>query len=158
MKDYITKKEYKGKDMLGRDITIPVNMPLDKKNQYLRYNNIPICTEDSYIAKNYLVYNGDGNAARRKDFINYLLRRSRKWKSGIDVYDEFGNFVKTEDTINSDTFTPLEMNFLLERYKKYIKSLSPFMFTDEFYRAPIEDLKKIVDFMKRPVGEIKRED
>ena len=73
MKDYMTKKEYKGKDMLGRDITIPANTPLDLKNKYLRYNSVPICTEDSYVAKNYLIYNGDGNAAIRKDYIDFLL-------------------------------------------------------------------------------------
>ena len=45
-----------------------------------------------------------------------------------------------------------------ERYKKYIKSISPFMFNDDFYKAPIEDLKTISNFMERPKGNIKRED
>ena len=158
MKDYISKKEYKGKDMLGRDITIPAYSDFDLKNKYLRYKNIPICAEYSQIAKDYLVYNGDGLGSRRIIYLESILSRKRKWKDGIDVYDDFGNFVKTDEVICKGTFSPLEINYLKERYKKYIKSIAPFAFNNDFYKAPIEDLKTIADFMNRSPYTEERED
>ena len=158
MKEYISKKEFIGKDMLGRDITIPAYSEFDLKNKYLRYKNIPICSEYSQIAKDYLVYNGDGLGSRRMIYLESILNKKSKWKDSIDIYDDFGNYIKSEEVICTGLFSPLEVNYLKERYKKYIKSISPFMFNDDFYKAPIEDLKTISNFMERPKGNIKRDD
>lgn len=65
MPEFICKKKYKGKNILGDKVSVPVDAEIDKYENFLLYKGKPICLYRSQVAKDYFVWNGDGCGEER---------------------------------------------------------------------------------------------
>ena len=110
--EYITHLRFKGKDLTGKSILITRGKKLIRKDNYLYFENRPICHFHSECARQHFAINEDKQGLLRGDLIEKIaysnnmneyqfnLLRSDKWNKFINLEHEViifkDNFFVTE--------------------------------------------------------------
>ena len=124
---YVTLKRFKRIGIDGR-LNIPYGTPVENRGGILYYGIKKICVARSAAAHEYFARDDDGKGLERGELSHAIIERLNNFKTR-EERDKFW-----EKTIWVD-----------ETAKKYRKPehQSYWLWNDDFYNAPIEDLKKI---------------
>ena len=148
--NYLVRLDYKGKDFLLNDIEIPQGLYLERVKDNIYFNGIPFCTWRSNVAKNYLIWNGDGCAEQRLYYENIIIFSEREeiWEETIPLYDKYGNIIGETKVANSGRFSPNEIAYMRKTFPDLIKEGSVFSFNDYFYTgSSIEEIKNLANYL-----------
>lgn len=126
---YIIHKRFKTKAICG-DVNIPAMTECEERNGVLFHNGKPLCYVASENAHQFFARNDDGNGLLRGELIQNIKRRLEK---------KDNSYQKRWDKVWEDS--------LCQKYKR--KEFDDFwLWSHEFYNAPIEDLQYIHNLVK----------
>ena len=128
-------REFKVKTLTdGREITIPPSAELIRLGEFLYYKNLPICVWRSQIAKDNLIWNGDGQADKRLEYESRILFSSRK-----KTWEEIG-------VTRSARFSPEEFEYMTDHFPQFFTEDG--LFNDYFFvGSHISELKELADYL-----------
>ena len=132
-------REFKVKTLTdGREVIIPPSAELIRLGDFLYYKNLPICVWRSQIAKDNLIWNGDGQADKRLEYESRILFSSRK-----KTWTEYNG----KDTITrSARFTPTEFEYMTDHFPQFFTEDG--LFNDYFFvGSHISELKELADYL-----------
>lgn len=143
-------KEFKGKDLNLKPLTVPVNSELIRKGDILYYNDQPVCIWRSQVAKDFMVWNGDNCADERLGYLKTIVfdPRMKTWEELVKETDEEGNVVNEKMETRSDRYTPDEASYMLEHFPQFFND--DWRFNDYFYvGSHISELKDLANYLNR---------
>lgn len=126
---YITIKRYKRDDARGR-FNIPYGTLVEEMDGVLYHNGKDICSDRSAVMREYFARDDDGNG----------LWRGRLSHAIIDELHMRDG--ETLDEWNA-RWEPVWNDKLCQKYKKDPESTTTFLWSIDFYNAPILDLQYI---------------
>lgn len=128
---YLCIKRYKGKTLDGLNINLPAMSECELKEDFIWYNQYPLCRINSYNAQTYFVLNEDGQGELRGKLI-------KKIKDVLAI----------QDAERDNRWSLITNDILVCNRLKKEGSLSTWIWGDKFYSAPISDLKYICSLLK----------
>ena len=126
---YITIKRFHRIGMTGETFNIPYGTEMECKDNVIIYNpdNKPICIKTSWVAHEYFARNDDGNGLERGKLTQAIVKRlSPDYFKTREERDQYWERIWADELAN--------------RYRKQEHETS-WLWSIEFYNAPIEDLK-----------------
>ena len=148
MKEYIARKTFIGKNLLGKEITIPDGTFVDELYSHLYFEGVPFATTFSEVAHTYFVWAADGNYEARMELENDIIfkNRIRIWEEQMIVPTDPPEIKKITRT---GRYTPEERAYIREHFPKLLDE-DTFRFNDYFYReSKIEELLKLANYLNR---------
>lgn len=150
MKDYLVYKTYTGKNLLSQDVEIPVGTYVDRVGDLVYFEGIPFCTWRSYVAKNYLIWNGDDQAETRLLYENIIIfgERVRIWSTEVPVYNESGKEIGKKLVRVTGRFSPNEISYMKKMFPQLLKEEDVFNFNDYFYTgSSIKEIEALANYL-----------
>ena len=124
--EYIAHKRYKGKAINRKDINLPRGSMLETVGDYIiDQKGNPVCFRQSEIAHKYFARNDDGNGLERGEITFAIAYKARN------------------KSLSGSRFSAADINLLLARWRKYLRPLDVVLFNDEFFNAPINELRRM---------------
>lgn len=143
-------KEFKGKDLNLKSLTVPVNSELIRQGDILYYNDQPVCIWRSQVAKDYFIWNGDNCADERLGYLKTIVFDPREvsWEELVKEFDEEGNITDEKLETHTDRYTPEESKYMLEHFPQFFDD--NWRFNDYFYvGSHISELKDLANYLNR---------
>lgn len=144
---YITYKNFKGNTIIG-EITIPQGNTCEVRGKGIYYKGRLICFLTSQNARDYFAYNEDGNGLTRGQYIEYI---KTTFKYPYQAINTEGDNPDTEEQI-------AEKTIINNRWEKFLadeiclkyrdNSGDSWVWNNDFYTAPIEDLTHIKEILE----------
>lgn len=129
-------------------INVPIGAELIRRGDILYYNGIPVCTWRSLIAKEYLVWDGDGMANQRLQYENIILfnPREKTWSEIVYYIDPKDGVEKEKTEEVSGRFSPDEAEYMMENFSQFFHEDA--RFNDYFYvGSHIQEVKALADYL-----------
>lgn len=146
---YVCIKEYNGKNLASKNIAIPLGTKVERKGNYLYYNNTPICLYRSNIMREHFIW--DDNLERRLQYHKDIFdeNRSRSWTITVPRTDDRGKIIGIEKVAKYDRYTPAEVDYIQQHWPHLIVPGPALVFNDRFYHeSNIEDLAKLARYCR----------
>ena len=148
-------REFTGKDLNLKSLFVPVDAELIRQGDVLYYGNKPVCIWRSQMAKDYLVWNGDGCADERLGYLRVIIYNPREmsWTEMVTEYDEETGEEKGKVPVTRyGRYTPEESEYLLNRYPQFFSEDG--RFSDYFYvGSHVSDLKDMANYLNSHIEE-----
>ena len=128
--EYVTIRRFKRKGMGGEDLNIPYGAVLqlhDDGNIY--YGDRAVCVKRSAAAHEYFACNYDGKGFERGRLSHDIVKALRS--DNFDTKEEY-----------FEAWEPIWADNLAAKYRRK-EHIDTWLWSDDFYNAPIEDLKYI---------------
>lgn len=148
--------DYEGKNFIGEEVRIDKGTILstDMDEEYICFEDVPICGVDSNRARTKFVWADKGDYERRlflerKIVLDY---RVKTWEIQIPVYDEnTGKIIRYDTLVMRGRFSPFEVKYIKENFSDLIDpSESGIRFNSKFYHgSDLEDLEKLGLYLDR---------
>lgn len=122
--EYITHRRFKGKGISG-DLNIPAQTICDVCGKYIICSDKAVCFTTSQIAHDYFAVNDDGMGMERGRLTRAIIKRLGK-----------------KDDAYQDRWDLVWDDHLCQKYKRP-ESIDYWLWSHEFYNAPIVDLQYI---------------
>lgn len=153
MKFYLIDN-YEEKNLIGEKVFIEKGSILstDNNDEYICYQDVPLCTIDSNVARTRFIWADDGDYLRRlyleKEIV--LDPRIRTWEVKVPIYDERGKISRYEYLEITGRFSPVEVKYIKKNFPSLIeKNESGIIFNSYFYHgSKIEDLEKLAYYLE----------
>lgn len=148
MDSFICVKSYIGKNMMGSKVEIQAGSLLERKGNYIFWNNVPLCTWRSQIAKTYMVWND--NFERRARALKIILNENRisYWNEQVALRDENGDKVTSQTVQFSGRYSPKEIAYIKEHYPSLLENADGLHFNDFFYvGSNIDTLESLAEYL-----------
>lgn len=146
---FVCIKEYNGKTLAAKRVDIPIGSKVECRGNYLYWENIPLCTNRSSVAKEYFIW--DDNLERRVMYQNIIFdpNRLRKWIVPTPRTDDEGREVGVENIMTYGRYSPTEVKYIQQHWSHLVINGSTLVFNDTFYcGSDIEDLAKLAQYCK----------
>lgn len=147
---FFSRIDFVGKDMIEQDILIPAHTYVESDDKYLLWNNIPVCTINSQITKDYFIWADDGNEYARAAYENTILffPRIKSWYEDVPVYNDQGKEIGKKKVYFEGRFTPIEIDYMKTNFSKYLLNGESIIFNNLFYiGSDIKDIKCLFDYL-----------
>lgn len=151
MKDFMVRMNTKCKNLLNQEITLKTGEYISELDGYLYKDGIPFCTPTSQLARNYLIWAGDGHEMSRMDYENTILfnPRVKVWDIEIPVYDGEGNIIRYDKVKREGRFSPEEMDYMREHFSNLLEK-DCFLFNNFFYKgSDIQEIRDLACYLLR---------
>ena len=132
MLNYVSRKRF-NKNSLQGNVDIPYGTSLLCINDLLFYNKRPVCYITSQDAFDYFVTDYDNRGILRGQLLEWILLHTSQKYHSKDVYDKIWEMIWS-----TDSYHKFKMSQFVNRW----------LWSFDFYNAPIEDLQDIVDHIK----------
>lgn len=125
--EYITHLRFKGKDLTGKPVLITRGKKLIRKDNYLYFEDRPICVYRSDCARKHFSINEDKNGMLRGDLIEKIAYSNKKFEdnqANLLWSDKWNKFLNLEHDviIFADCFFEADISELQELYNElYVK-------------------------------------
>lgn len=123
--DYIVYKRFKDKAICG-NINLPVNTICQLRDNMLFYNDKPLCLVTSYSSEQHFARNDDGQGLLRGKMTQAIIKKLSK-----------------RDNDYQTRWNKVWSDFCCNKYKR-VEHTDYWLWNNQFYSAPIEDLKYIM--------------
>lgn len=128
---YVTFRKFSDITIEGEKREFPRGCGFEeRRGKIVTRDGEPIVNVHSENGRHFFAYNGDGNGLERGELTYAIATDIRENRIGEDF-----------------RLREYEREELLDKYPQYVQFVSGFLFTDEFYKAPIADLRAIADYM-----------
>ena len=151
MSEFIARLSYDGKNYMNQVIHIPAGTEVLEKNGRLYYEGIPFCGQTSQVARDYFIWNGDGNCQMRLIYENGILfdTRIKIWEADAPIFNDLGEVIGYEKVQRTGRFTPTECNYIRAHFPNLLENDS-FLFNNYFYiGSNITEIKALYEYIKR---------
>lgn len=151
MKDFMVRINFTCKNLINQEVSFETGDYVDEIGGYLYKDGIPFCTVTSQMARDKLVWAGDGHELARTEYENTILFevRLRVWEIEVPVYDNEGNIIEYRTEKRESRYLPSEMSYLREHFPHLLEPYA-FMFNNLFYKgSDILEIKEIAEYLKR---------
>ena len=130
---YITHRRFKDKSICGQ-VNIPVSSTCEENENTIYFDGKPICFTTSENAHQYFARNDDGQGIERGKLTQIIQRKLAK-----------------RDGAYQDRWDKIWGNSLCQKYRR--KEYDDFwLWSHEFFNAPIEDLRHISELVGAKEG------
>lgn len=124
--EYITHLRFKGKDLTGKSVLITRGKKLIRINDYLYFEERPICVYRSECARKHFSINEDKNGMLRGDLIEKIAYSNKAFNDNqADLLwsDKWNRFLNPEHDviIFADCFFEADISELQELYNELYK-------------------------------------
>lgn len=150
--NYFVREVYRGKNFLNQNVEVPAGIFVERIGDLIYFKGIPFCTWRSQVAKDYLIWNGDGCFKERSFCEGVILfePRLKKWKDYISVYDDTEEVLRKKETFFGDRFSPAEISFIKKRFPQLVEERPGLFFNDFFYTgSDIGDVRDLALYLQR---------
>jgi len=151
MKDFMVRANFTCKNLLNKEVSFTTGDYVDELGGYLYKNGIPFCLQTSQLARDYLIWAGDGHELARADYEEIILFSSRvkMWDVEVPIYNKDGEVIGHETRKRIGRFLPSEMDYMKEHFPDLMESDS-FMFNNFFYKgSDILEIKELAEYLSR---------
>lgn len=132
--DYICRKRAKFNALCGR-VNIPYGTIVSSESGFLFLDGSPICTETSQTAHDFFCRADDGNGLERGKLISQITETLEQ----REEYDTENKYQQRWDKVWADK--------LCQKYKRRDHA-DHWLWNNDFYSAPIDDLRYIAALIK----------
>lgn len=145
-------KKFKGKSLGegNKEVTFPKGSELTRQGDFLYYGDVPVCVWRSQVAKDFFVWNGDGQGDLREEYLNVIVHgpREKSWIEVREYEDPETHEVKKENIVRKGRFSPEEAEYLEKTYPQFFNPDG--IFSDYFYvGSHVSDLKDMSSYLNR---------
>lgn len=147
---FFSRIEFIGKNMAEQDIVIPAHVYIGSDDRFILWDDIPVCTINSQITRDYFVWADDGNEHARISYENTILffPRIRSWYEEVPVYDDTGREIGKKNIYFEGRFTPTEIKYIKTNFSKYLLNGDAIVFNSLFYiGSDIKEIKALSDYL-----------
>ena len=131
---YITIKRYK-----RNNLNIPYGTEIEEINNILYYNDQRICNNNSAVMRDYFARNDDSKGLERGKISHSIIKTLLIQKNETKEH-----WQQRWDIVWKDP--------ICNKYKKDKDSTTTFLWSIDFYNAPLFDLYYIAKLVKAPIG------
>ena len=128
---YITHIKFKGKDLTGKEVMISRGKKLERKGDFLYFEDYPICVYRSECAKMHFAINEDSQGMVRGDITHKIA------------------YSDSRVLVNGRTqrFSEKQVEILCsDKWEKFLnKEHDVIIFTDVFFEANVDELKNLYE-------------